>query len=95
MDWTEILAAEAENRRARLATELLASTACGSTATRVQAFVEQAGGCRVTFFNYRRKLGDGNLRIIGVGSRRLSSGPSRCSLILRDSTKSQVQSRAL
>ena len=56
MDWTEILAAEAENPRARLAAELLASAAHGSTAARVKAFVEQGGGCRATFFNYRRKI---------------------------------------
>jgi hypothetical protein len=59
MDWTEVLASEAENRRARLAAELLASTAHASTAARVQAFVEQGGGCRTTFFNYQRKLGRG------------------------------------
>ncbi len=57
MDWTEVLAAAAENRRARLAAELLASDAYGSTAAQVKAFVEQGGGCRATFFNYRRKLG--------------------------------------
>ena len=56
MDWTEVLAAEAENPRARLAAELLASAAYGSTAARVKAFVEQGGGCRATFFNYRRYL---------------------------------------
>ena len=56
MDWTEVLAAEAENPRARLAAELLASTAYGSTTARVKAFVEQGGGCRATFFNYRRYL---------------------------------------
>jgi hypothetical protein len=60
MDWTEVLAAEAENRRARLAAELLASTAYGTTAARVKAFVEQGGGCRATFFNHRRKLTGGN-----------------------------------
>ena len=52
MDWTDVLAAEDENRRARLAAELLASDADGSTAERVKAFVEQGGGCRATFFNY-------------------------------------------
>jgi CubicO group peptidase (beta-lactamase class C family) len=56
MDWTEVLATEAENHRARLAAELLASTAYGSTAERVKAFVEQGGGCRATFFNHRRSL---------------------------------------
>src|SRR4051794_27788958 len=60
MDWTEVLAAEAENPRARLAAELLASTTYGSTSARGQAFIEQGGGCRATFFNYRRKLGCGN-----------------------------------
>jgi hypothetical protein len=62
MDWTEVLAGEAENRRARLVAELLASASYESTAARVQAFVERGGGCRATFFNYRRKLdgGDGS-----------------------------------
>jgi hypothetical protein len=60
MDWTQVLEEEAENRRARLAAELLASAAYGSTAERAQAFVERGGGCRATFFNYRRKLGGGN-----------------------------------
>src|SRR5262245_11799012 len=56
MDWTEVLAAEAENHRARLVAELLSSAAYTSTAERVQAFVEQGGGCRATFFNWRRYL---------------------------------------
>jgi hypothetical protein len=54
-----VLAADAENPRARLAAELLASDAYGTTAERVQAFVKQGGGCRATFFNHRRKLGGG------------------------------------
>jgi hypothetical protein len=60
MDWTEVLAAEVENPRARLVAELLASNAYGSTAARVQAFLEQGGGCRATFFNHRRRLSSGN-----------------------------------
>lgn len=56
MDWTVVLADATENPRARLAAELLASSAHGSTAERVRAFVEQGGGCRATFFNYRRRL---------------------------------------
>ena len=60
MDWTQVLAADAENPRARLAAELLASAAYNSTAARVKVFVEQGGGCRATFFNYRRKLSGGN-----------------------------------
>ena len=56
MDWTDVLAVEAENKRARLAAELLASDAYASTEARVKAFIAQKGGCRATFFNYRRKL---------------------------------------
>src|SRR5262245_12153275 len=59
-DWTEVLASEGENPRARLAAELLASSTYESTTARVWAFVDQGGGCRATFFNYRRKLGGGN-----------------------------------
>jgi hypothetical protein len=57
MDWTEVLAAEAENRRARLVAGRLGGNACGGSAARVQTFVEQGGGCRGTFFNYRRQAG--------------------------------------
>lgn len=57
MDWTAVLADETENPRARLAAGLLGNPAYSSTASRVQAFVEQGGGCRATFFNYRRRLG--------------------------------------
>jgi hypothetical protein len=59
MDWTEVLAAKAENPRARLVAELLGSAAYESTAARVKAFIEQGGGCRATFFNYRRRLQGG------------------------------------
>jgi hypothetical protein len=53
MDWTAVLAAEDENKRARLAAEILESEAYGSTA---------AQGRRVPgdLFNYRRRLGNGN-----------------------------------
>ena len=60
MDWTEVLAAGAENKRERLAAELLASPEHGSTAERIKAFAERGGGCRATFFKYRRKLEGGN-----------------------------------
>ncbi len=56
MDWTEVLAAEVENARARLAAALLADESYPSTKARVEAFVAQGGGCRATFFNYRRRL---------------------------------------
>jgi hypothetical protein len=52
MDWTEVLAVDAENRRARLAAEILASGAYQSTGAMVRAFVQQGGGCRATFFNF-------------------------------------------
>ncbi len=58
MDWTDVLPVEAENKRQRLAAELLASDAYGSTAERVEAFKQKGGGCRATFFNYKRKLGN-------------------------------------
>jgi hypothetical protein len=44
MDWTEILAEGDDNRRARLASELLASTAYDSMEARAQAFVKQGEG---------------------------------------------------
>jgi hypothetical protein len=59
MDWTEVLAVEAENRRARLAAELLANSAFANTAQRVEAFVRQGGGCRAACFNSRWRLGGG------------------------------------
>lgn len=60
MDWTEILAADSDNKRARLAAEILASASYPSTEDRVRAFIRQGGGCRATFFNYRRRLGSGS-----------------------------------
>jgi hypothetical protein len=59
MDWTEVLESEDENKRGRIAAEILASAAYESTGERVQAFVERGGGCRATYFNWRRRLGSG------------------------------------
>lgn len=56
LDWTEVLADQGEDRRARLAAEILASAAYATTRERVKAFVEQGGGCRATFFNHKRRL---------------------------------------
>jgi hypothetical protein len=56
MDWTEILAADSDNQRARLAAEIIANDSYPSTGDRVRAFVSQGGGCRATFFNYQRRL---------------------------------------
>ena len=61
MDWTEVLAIEGgENARARLATEILKRDGYESTAARVKAFVDKGGGCRATFFNYRKRLSGSN-----------------------------------
>ena len=48
--------ARADNPRARLAAEILSSASYPGTGDRVRAFVEKGGGCRATFFNYRRRL---------------------------------------
>ncbi len=56
MDWTDVLAVGDNNRRAQVAASLLESNAFSSTSDRVQAFVEQGGGCRATFFNYQSYL---------------------------------------
>ena len=53
------LTPEEQNPRARLAAELLSSPDYDNTASRVRAFVDQGGGCRATFYNYRRRLGGG------------------------------------
>jgi hypothetical protein len=59
MDWTAVLVVQEPNPRARIAAQVLADPAYDSTAARVQAFVQQGGGCRATFFNHRRRLQGG------------------------------------
>jgi hypothetical protein len=49
MDWTDVFAVEAENRRERLAAELLVSDAYDSTGERVKAFGERGGGIERRF----------------------------------------------
>jgi hypothetical protein len=61
MDWMEVLAAKTENKRERLAGELLASAEHGSTAERVKTFVERGGGAGRRSL-YRRKLGGGTVQ---------------------------------
>lgn len=56
MDFTEVLAEHPQNPRARLAAEILDSSEYQTTRQRVAAFVERGGGCRATFFNYRRRV---------------------------------------
>ena len=70
MDWTDLLAAEAENKRERLAAELLASAAYGSTAERVQALwrVVEGTGRRfsITAGSLRVGMGLSNLEDTGT-----------------------------
>jgi hypothetical protein len=56
MDFTEVLAEFPENKRAQIAAEILGSMSFNTTADRVEAFKMRGGGCRATFFNYRRRL---------------------------------------
>ncbi len=56
MDWTDVLAIDEENARARLAAEILARAAEYSTDPRERAFVHQVCGYRATFLNYKRHL---------------------------------------
>lgn len=65
MDWTNALADDNENPRARLAAQLLADTAYPTSKSRVDAFVRHGGGCRATFFNYQRRLAGPRPRRIG------------------------------
>jgi hypothetical protein len=54
--WSEVLETEPENRRAMLVAEILATDDYARTKERVHAFISRGGGCRATFFNYRRRL---------------------------------------
>jgi hypothetical protein len=56
MVWTEVLELEEDNDRARLAAEIHASPAYKTTMDKVRAFVQRGGGCKATFYNYKRKL---------------------------------------
>jgi hypothetical protein len=67
MHWTEVQALEAENKRARLAAELLTSDAHPRTKDKVRAFVQQGGGCKATFFNWRRRLNNGTVEKVAEG----------------------------
>ena len=59
MEWTEVLAEDADNWRAKLAAEILASPVYKTTMDKVRAFQQRRGGCRATYFNHRRKLENG------------------------------------
>jgi hypothetical protein len=59
MAWAEVLEQEAENKRAQIAAEILASAVYRTTMERVRAFVREGGGCRATYFNYVRRLNGG------------------------------------
>jgi hypothetical protein len=58
MNWREVLEEDADDGR-RLAAEIHASPAYQTTMDRVRAFMQQGGGCRATYFNHVRKLGNG------------------------------------
>jgi hypothetical protein len=62
MNWKDALEVTEENRREEIASQLLKSDEFGSTAERVEAFIEQGGGCRATFFNYKKRLKSGSGR---------------------------------
>ena len=59
MEWTEVLAEDADDWRARLVAEILCSPAYTTTMDRVRAFQQRRGGCRATYFNHVRRLGNG------------------------------------
>ena len=64
MDWTEVLAAEDENKRARLAAELVASNSFGSTAERVEAFAcarRRSAGEHCSTTNVGSEAGTGSI----------------------------------
>ena len=56
MDFTEVLSEFPQNKRAQIAAEILGSMSFDTTGDRVEAFKKRGGGCRATFFNYRRRL---------------------------------------
>lgn len=69
LDWTNVLREETENYRARIAGQILADESYMTTADRVTAFGKQGGGCRATFFNYRRRISGQESPHHAVGSR--------------------------
>jgi hypothetical protein len=60
LSWRDVLEAEPENPRAKLAADILADIAYVRTMERAAAFVRKGGGCRATFFNYKRLLKQGD-----------------------------------
>ena len=56
MEWTEVLAEDADNWRARLVAEIHASPVYRTTMEKVRAFQQRRGGCRATYFNHVRRL---------------------------------------
>src|SRR5262249_49470807 len=57
LHWKGILAVGPQSMRERLAADIMESDSYQSTNEKVEAFVLKGGGCRATFFNYKRKLG--------------------------------------
>ena len=68
MDWTDVLAAEDENRRARLAAKLLASATYGSTAKRAKAFVDRGEDAGRRSLTTAASSGAGAEAVMGLNS---------------------------
>jgi hypothetical protein len=60
MDWTDVLAVEAENKRQRLCRRAAGQRRLRQHREARRGVREPGRGCRATFFNYRRKVVDGN-----------------------------------
>jgi hypothetical protein len=56
MDWTTVLPLHQENEKKRLVAELQADPRLQSQEARAREFVARGGGCRRTYFNYRKRL---------------------------------------
>ena len=59
MDWTAVLVAEDQNPRLGWSLRFWPVPLTTAPRGAFTAFVAQGGGCRATFFNYRRRLGNG------------------------------------
>ena len=58
MDWTRVLGDVPRHKREALFQELMADPTFESNEDRAKAFEKRGGGCRSTFFNYKRKISE-------------------------------------
>ncbi len=56
MDWTSVVPLAPENHRKRLVLELRADRSFATEEARAREFARRGGGCRATYFNYRRRF---------------------------------------